>query len=66
MTDITKTTKGFPSIGYTYDRANYEQYEVSSGSRYASAQRDPRALIDRSLREIAAGMMLGRFFTRRV
>ena len=66
ITDITKTPTGMPSIGYTYDRDNYGQYEASSGSRYASTERDPRRLIDRSVREIAANMAIGRFYTRRV
>ena len=59
--------KGFPSIGYTYDRDNYEQYEITSGSaQWANSDRDPRKLIDASIREIAAQTALGRFFTRRV
>ena len=67
VTEIAQTPKGFPSIGYTYDRDNYEQYEITSGSaQWASEQRDPRKLIDSSIREIAAQTALGRFFTRRV
>ena len=67
VTDINRTAKGFPSIGYTYDRENYEQYEMTSGSsQWASADRDPRKLIDMSIREIAAQTAMGRFFTRRV
>lgn len=67
VTDISATQKGFPSIGYTYDRDNYGQYEASSGSTsYADPDRDPRVLIDKSIREIAAGLAIGRFFTRRI
>ena len=66
ITDINSTAKGFPSVGYTYDRDNYGQYESTSGSRWADPDRDPRVLIDRSIREIAATAALGRFFTRRV
>jgi|13_taG_2_1085334.scaffolds.fasta_scaffold25648_2 hypothetical protein len=66
VTDISATKKGFPSVGYTYDRANYGQYEASSGSRFADVDRDPRTLIDKSIREIAANMAIGRFFTRRI
>ena len=67
VTDISATQKGFPSIGYTYDRDNYGQYEAGSGSTsYADPDRDPRVLIDKSIREIAANMAIGRFFTRRV
>ena len=66
ITEMGTTPKGFPSIGYTYDRDNYGQYETSSGSRFSDPNRDPRVVIDRSIREIAAGLAIGRFFTRRV
>ena len=57
----------FGGVGYTYDRENYGQYEATSGSRqWSSQQRDPRTLIDQSIREIAKTMAIGRFFTRRV
>ena len=58
-TDIAMTPKGFPSIGYTYQRDPYEVHEKDSNF-------DPRKLIDRSMREIAAEYAIGRFYTRRV
>ena len=33
---------------------------------WATPERDPRKLIDRSIREIATKLAIGRFFTRRV
>ena len=33
---------------------------------WATADRDPRKVIDRSIREIAAELLTGRFYTRRV
>jgi hypothetical protein len=66
VVDVAKTPTGLPSIGYTYDRDNYGQFEATSGSRFASPDRDPRRLIDTSIREIAANMAIGRFFTRRI
>ena len=33
---------------------------------WATPERDPRKLIDRSIREIAAELAMGRLFTRRV
>ena len=67
VTEVMQTQKGFPSVGYTYDRDNYGQFEATSGSKsYASHQRDPRKLIDKSIRELATTMAIGRFFTRRV
>lgn len=64
ITDIATTAQGFPSIGYTYDRSIYETFEV--GNRQGSVERDPRSLIDASIREIAAQYAIGRFYTRRV
>ena len=52
--------------GYTYKRDPYEVFEVGSKGNWATPERDPRKLIDASIREIAANMALGRFFTRRV
>ena len=59
VTDITQTAKGFPSIGYSYRRNPYEVFEQDPN-------RDPRKIIDLSIREIAAQFAIGRFYTRRV
>tara|TARA_Y100000389_G_scaffold118736_1_gene115900 strand:- start:648 stop:2054 length:1407 start_codon:yes stop_codon:yes gene_type:complete len=64
ITDITQTAQGFPSIGYTYMRYPYETFEV--GNAQGSVERDPRKLIDKSIREIATQFAIGRFYTRRV
>ena len=64
VTEIANTAQGFPSIGYTYARDPYETFEA--GNRQGSLERDPRSLIDRSIREIAASFAIGRFYTRRV
>jgi hypothetical protein len=66
VTDIATTAQGFPSVGYTYARSPYGVFEASSGTRFASAERDPRPLIDASIREIAAQYGLGRLYTRRM
>lgn len=66
VTDASRTPQGFPSIGYTYQRQPYGVFEASSGSRFASPERDPRTLIDISIREIAAQLVTGRLYTRRV
>jgi hypothetical protein len=63
VTDVTQTSKGFPSIGYTYQKYPYQTFEP--GYKQGSAQRDPRVLIDRSIREIATQLIVGRFYTRR-
>jgi hypothetical protein len=64
--EVIKTAKGFPSVGYTYQRNPYEVYESSSGSRFADAERDPRKVIGASIREIAAQYLQTRIFTRRL
>lgn len=64
VTDILKTPSGFPSIGYTYQKNPYQTFEV--GYRQGSPDRDPRKVIDMSIREIALQFALGRFYTRRV
>tara|TARA_R110001599_G_scaffold61230_2_gene169997 strand:+ start:2370 stop:3770 length:1401 start_codon:yes stop_codon:yes gene_type:complete len=67
VTDIIKTPRGYPSIGYTYQRDPYEVFEMGNGDpRWATRSRDPRKLIDRSIREVASQYALGRFYTRRV
>lgn len=64
VTDVIQTAKGFPSIGYDYQKYPYQTFEP--GYAQGSAQRDPRTLIDRSIREIASELIVGRFYTRRV
>ena len=66
-TDVLTTPQGYPSIGYTYQQNPYRIFEVGTGrAPWASQERDPRKLIDRSIREIATELVIGRFYTRRV
>ena len=65
--NVTKTKQGHPSIGYTYAKNPYQVFEPGEGKKpWASTDRDPRQVIDRSLREIAVELALGRFYTRRL
>ena len=66
VTDVVKTPKGFPSVGYTYQRNPYQVFEDSSSGAWSNGHRDPRKLIDKSIREIAVKLAIGRFYTRRV
>jgi hypothetical protein len=67
LTDIVSTPRGFPSVGYTYQKNPYQVFEDGAGSApWANGKRDPRKLIDKSIREIATQLAIGRFFTRRV
>lgn len=66
-TDVIPTKQGYPSIGYTYQKNPYQIFEQGAGKPpWSSADRDPRTLIDRSIREIAQELIVGRFYTRRV
>lgn len=67
ITEIAQTNQGYPSMGYTYRKDPYEVFEMGNGDpRWATPERDPRILIDKSIREIAAQFAIGRFYTRRV
>ena len=60
--DVIQTPKGYPSFGYTYLKYPYQTFEP--GQKQGSVDRDPRRLIDRTIREIAAEYAVGRLFTR--
>jgi hypothetical protein len=62
--DVLTTPKGYPSIGYTYQKFPYQTFE--QGFAQGDAKRDPRVIIERSIREICAEMAIGRLFTRRL
>jgi|TARA_R110002167_G_scaffold84330_4_gene229352 hypothetical protein len=67
LVDAMYTKQGYPSFGYTYQKDPYQVFEPSSGAApWGTQARDPKKLIDRSIREIAATLLQGRFFTRRV
>lgn len=62
--DVTRTRDGYPSIGYTYQRNPYQTFET--GFAQGDRDRDPRVIIDKSLRELATELALGRIYTRRL
>jgi len=65
--DVNMTKQGHPSFGYTYAKNPYQVFEVGEGAApWATPQRDPRKLIDKSIREVAAELAIGRFYTRRL
>lgn len=63
--NILQTPKGFPSFGYSYEKSPYQTFEQGIG-RQGTIDRDPRRLIDRTIREIASEFAVGRLFTRRL
>jgi len=60
--NIIVTDKGFPSIGHTYQKFPYQTFEP--GYSKGNIDRDPRRVIDKSVREIANDLLAGRFYTR--
>lgn len=65
--NITQTKQGFPLIDYTYQRDPYQVFEMGIGRfPWATRDRDPRPLIDRAIRNIAAEMLKARIYTRRI
>ena len=64
VVDVNKTPQGFYSFGYTYDKFPYQTFEP--GYAQGDVDRDPRRLIDKSMREIAVDFAIGRFYTRRL
>ena len=67
VTEATQTRQGFPSFGYTYRKDPYQVFEEGMGTApWANGNRDPRELIEGSIREIAQQMAIGRFYTRRL
>ena len=64
VTEVQKTKEGFPSVGYTYMKNPYQTFEP--GFAQGDPNRDPRKLIESSIREIALNLAIGRFYTRRL
>lgn len=54
-------------IAYTYDKYPYQIFEMGLGKKpWATPQRDPRVIIDESIRSIATKLVGEKFNTRRV
>lgn len=66
VTDVARTSQGFLSVGYSYQRNPYQVFESTSGTRFSSIERDPRTIIDLSIRELAATLVAARIYTRRL
>jgi hypothetical protein len=66
VVNIEQTREGFPSFVFDYERDPYDVFDRTLGrSPWNTPQRDPRTLVDQSVREIVREMAIGRFFTRR-
>lgn len=66
VVNVEQTREGFPSFVFDYERNPYDVFDRTKGrSPWNTPERDPRALVDKSLREIVREMAIGRFYTRR-
>lgn len=66
VVNVEQTRDGFPSFVFDYERNPYDVFDRTKGrSPWNTPERDPRALVDKSLREIVREMAIGRFYTRR-
>ena len=63
--NITQTNNQFSVVEYTYQHNPYLLFELGN-SRLATRQRDPRKIIDMSIREIATKAGFLKFHTKRV
>jgi hypothetical protein len=64
IVDMIQTPQGYPSFGYTYQKNPYQTFEP--GYNQGDPEKDPRKVIDQSIREIAINFAVGRFYTRRL
>lgn len=66
VVNVETTKEGYPSIVYDYQRTPYDVFDRTLGAApWNTPARDPRALVDKSVREIVQEMAIGRFYTRR-
>jgi hypothetical protein len=64
--NVETTKDGYPTVVFDYQRDPYDVFDRTKGaSPWNTPARDPRALVDRSVREIVQEMAIGRFYTRR-
>lgn len=66
ITAVEQTKEGFPTFVFNYERDPYDVFDRTLGrSPWNTPERDPRALVDKSVRDLVRQMAIGRFYTRR-
>lgn len=66
VVNVETTKEGFPTFVFNYERDPYNVFDRTLGrSPWNTPERDPRALVDKSVREVLREMAVGRFYTRR-
>jgi hypothetical protein len=66
VVNIETTKDGYPSAVFSYQRTPYDVFDRVKGAQpWNTPARDPKALVNKSVREIMQEMAIGRFYTRR-
>lgn len=66
VVSVETTKEGFPTFVFNYERDPYNVFDRTVGrAPWNTPERDPRALVDKSVREVLREMAVGRFYTRR-
>lgn len=67
LTRIEITPQGYPSLIYNYQRSPYDVFDRTKGAPPWNSvpERDPRTIIEKSIREVVADLAIGRFYLRR-
>lgn len=67
VTSVMQPPSGLPAVEYTYQKDPYEVFEMGNGNKnWATPERDPRNLIEMSIRKAAAELAVNKFMLRRV
>jgi hypothetical protein len=66
IVNVGQTTQGYPALEYTYQRSPYDVFDpVLGAAPWNTPGRDPKKLIEASIREIAKNIAIKRFYVRR-
>ena len=66
VVNIETSREGYPVFVFDYERDPYNVFDRTLGrAPWNTPERDPRALVDKSVREIVREMAIGRFYTKR-
>lgn len=64
---VETTPQGFPSFVFDYMRSPYDVFDKARGARpWNTPERDPSTLIQKSIRDIARDLAIGKFYLRRL
>ena len=67
IVSITPTKQGYPSMAYDYARTPYNVFDPVLGKApWNTPGRDPKKLIEKSVRDVVRDMAIGRFYVRRI